>query len=48
LVCRLEGALLSPGRGNIRIYRVCAECHAASQGIGDIVSVGGVESCLIV
>ncbi len=53
----LEGRLLRELRqaqagdrriGNIRIYRVCADCLGASRGIGSIVSSPAGQLCIIV
>ncbi len=36
-----------PEHGNVRIYRVCADCHAASFGIGAVVVTFGSGPCLV-
>ena len=42
LVRRLERELTAVGgAGNIRLYRLCADCYGASQGIGEVAE--GVE-----
>ena len=34
--------------GDIRIYCVCADCLAHSEGIGDVVRAVDAESCIII
>lgn len=42
LIRRLEAELTAVGgAGNVRVYRLCADCYAASQGIGHVAE--GVE-----
>ncbi len=36
LVRRLRRTLGKSGRGNVRIYRLCADCHRASIGLGAV------------
>lgn len=42
LLRRLERELTAVGgAGNIRVYRLCADCYGASQGIGEVAE--GIE-----
>jgi hypothetical protein len=42
LIRRLERELTrAGGAGNVRIYRLCADCYGAAQGIGELAE--GVE-----
>ena len=48
LVARLKKVLPGQDRGNIRIYRICADCLTASFGMGRIVPVLDRTTCIIV
>lgn len=47
LTKRLVGLLGSPDRGDIRVYRVCADCLADSFGLGEVATTLEERSCII-
>jgi CRISPR-associated protein Cas2 len=49
LVTALERELTAVGgAGNIRIYRLCADCYGASRGIGTVAEGVGGEPWIVV
>jgi CRISPR-associated protein Cas2 len=47
LTVRLQRALASPEKGEIRVYRVCANCLEASFGLGRV-TLADDAPCIIV
>ena len=48
LVDALMSGLGDQEAGNIRLYRTCADCHAASIGLGRIVRTTDSQACTII
>jgi len=44
----LRETLGRPENGSVRIYRLCAECHRTSFGLGAILQPGDAEPCIVV
>ncbi|MBD3334266.1 MAG: CRISPR-associated endonuclease Cas2 [Candidatus Eisenbacteria bacterium] len=47
LAGRLKSELKDPENGNVRIYRICADCLAASVGMGRLPDDPGREGFMI-
>ncbi len=48
LVARVQRALGPEPAGNVRVYRLCRDCLAASRGIGPVAAGVGVEPCVVI
>lgn len=48
LVNQLRRELGDPAAGNIRFYKLCADCWSGSFGLGDLASGPGSGPCIIV
>ena len=48
LTARLEQALVDPANGNIRAYRICADCIGAAFGIGTVAETLSSRACTVV
>ncbi len=45
---RLEARLRASQGGNVRIYRLCLDCHRASLGVGPLRQAGADGPCIVV
>ena len=45
---RLERLLRDSAGGNVRIYRLCEDCHRSSLGVGPVAMAGEPGPCVIV